>query len=241
MGAERIELLVTDLPVEHYATMKKAVEHRLAGTHTGCGGKTVTVDTVRVIPQPLGGLMDYQMSLSPQESARLARQTVLVVDPGQYTTDWLLVRQLRALPARSGSTPNGVARVLEACRKELLADYKGAPSANALADALRHGEETVFAAGHEVLLAGRLKRPLVQIGGIVMREIRNSLKLFEDVDRVVLVGGGAVLFRGFFTEHMDGHNVQMAPYPGFANVRGYLSYANQIVARATDKRAQGAA
>jgi plasmid segregation protein ParM len=58
---ERIDVLVTGLPVSQYLdeARRNALAEQMRGIHPVTPKRTVSVEKVKVIPQPIGGLLDY--------------------------------------------------------------------------------------------------------------------------------------------------------------------------------------
>lgn len=239
MGCTRIGLLVTGLPVSHLSKYRDQLAKLLQGEHTGCGGQTVTVDRVIVLPQPLGGMMDYRSKKGAGEGAKLDKQGVIIVDVGTFTTDFLLAIRGKAAPARSGSTPHGVAEVLSSVRDALLAKYKGAPHTSAIADAIKAGEATLYCAGKEVDTQPFVAAAVAKVGNRIMRDVSNRVGATDDIDRGLIVGGGATLFRALIAEQLSLPNVDLVAHPGFSNVRGYLSYGAYLSQREKTAAAAG--
>ena len=96
--------LVLGTPVSNFEAGKKAiVEHFSRGVTFD--GKTVQIDHIHVLRQPLGGLI-YHYRRSGREGD-VARFNRLIVDPGYGTLDWVVARGLHVNAPRSGSTaPN---------------------------------------------------------------------------------------------------------------------------------------
>ncbi len=226
IGADKIALLVMGLPVERFFKkgIKDLVCAKLTGRHQHCGDLTVDVERVLVIPQPMGGLIDAKEHASGKIRSDLSRQGVLVVDPGFYTTDYLLTLGGQGAPKRSGSTEYGVKKVIALAKEAMVREHGGAPSIYAIADASKNGVETVFAGGAEVRLRPYLDQALAVVGDRILDAIRATVKSFEDIDVIIMVGGGATLFGPLIGRRLPVKSVRVAPYPEFANVRGYLEY-----------------
>lgn len=222
-GVQDVGTLVTGLPVSQYAELRVQLSKRLMGRHIlDTKGTSVEIHDVLVVPQPLGGLRDYQHERGA--SVPLGKQNILIADMGSVTFDWMLSRRMRAVPSRSGSCHVGMAMVFHAIRQSLLGVHKAAPAERDIAEAVIAGEDFVYAAGRKVPLGTHLDEAARRVAAAAIRELRNSLGGTEDIDRVILVGGGGALMRSYIAEVFGGANtpVECLPYPAFANVRGYL-------------------
>jgi plasmid segregation protein ParM len=227
----RITRLVTGLPVSHMAQHRDRLVRLLTGRHQVSDDFAVTIDDVQVIPQPLGGLLDYS---AEQRNRQLVRDlTVLVIDPGYYTTDWLIVDRLRAVKQRSDSRGIGMHHVLQAARDRIKAQHGGgAPAAGKLADALKAGIRVPFRKGSiDVLpIAEEAARALTETVGSAIKNVVND---FSDIDLVLLVGGGATVFRPAIEAMVAGTGleVEVAHSAGFANVRGYYILGERMASQ----------
>ena len=109
-GLTQIDTLCLGLPVHLFAQRKAVVESHAKGTHS-VRGRTIQVNRVIVVPQPMGALVH----LGKQD--KLRAETVLIIDVGFGTVDWLLVEtqngKRKMVPARSGGQPIGVRELIE--------------------------------------------------------------------------------------------------------------------------------
>ena len=69
---------------------------------------SVKVKRVSVVPQPLGSLLDY---IGSRNIKNLRTINVVVVDPGHYSFDWLVISNGAADIAQSSSLNKGVGHV----------------------------------------------------------------------------------------------------------------------------------
>jgi plasmid segregation protein ParM len=226
MGAGNIDLLVTGLPVTHFTAKREALAAKLEGRHAVASG-SIQVKRAAVLPQPLGGFIELT---ARYPEAQLSKKTVLVIDIGQYTTDWVVTTRMQAVSGRSGSVPIGVARIIERLREGLLAEYGGAPTAPTLREAVKSNEPTIFAAGISVEIASYLDAAVDGEAGAVLTAIKNRLAETSDLDAIAVIGGGARLIHRHLEALTNGRQVPILcpPLPGFANVRGYLRYAKGV-------------
>lgn len=111
IGADVIELLVTGLPVDHYDSDHKRMRKKLTGRFEYPNGKSIIVQDVWVIPQPVGGFIDYFMMDSEYED--ISNLNSLTIDVGHYTLDWIICTGMNMQEERSGSIPGGMSLILE--------------------------------------------------------------------------------------------------------------------------------
>jgi len=120
----RIDLLVTGLPVDFYSQHRERLVERLTGRHDYPDGSSIEVASTWVLPQPVGGFLNYATVNKNYTSLR--ETNVLVVDVGFYSVDWLVCRGLKAIDERSGSVDVGMSRFLDALAR-LVGDDFGEP------------------------------------------------------------------------------------------------------------------
>jgi plasmid segregation protein ParM len=117
MNADKIDLLVLALPVENWSR-REELKQLMKGSHT-VNKKNYFIKDVWVIVQPLGGLMAYANRIGQNGYDELKEQTILSVDPGFGTFDYVLSRGLKLNESRSGGSELGMSAVLNECSKTL--------------------------------------------------------------------------------------------------------------------------
>lgn len=212
MGLPRIDILVAGLPVQTMGHVDEVI-HRLKGIHVMPDGRTVHVDKVMVLAQPVGGYYDWARR---NDSSR----TTLVVDPGFFTLDFVVMKGTRAQIERSGSCPGGVHDVLTTIAdgiSHLLG--KNYRELDVIDSALMQGTDILHVAGTTVDLTPHLRRAQVRIREGVAA-ISAIVGAGLDLDHVRVVGGGARLFEAAVREQFRAP-LTIAPEPEFANLRGF--------------------
>lgn len=240
-GDTQIDLLVLGLPVNQYndATRRDYLRQHYEGELDVGDGKTVTVRKVIVQAQPMGGyaaigeeleelnavIRQTGGALEPLESAdALDELSVLMVDPGEHTLDWLLIQQGSINPRASGAASDaGRHRVVRAVQESLAAEV-GRPLGPAVMprinDALR--------AGKPVKLSGSA-HDLGRFEPVVMSVVEDSINRMVDglrdaheiIDLIVLVGGHPERYRDVLQKRFPAIPVFVMPESMAANVRGF--------------------
>lgn len=215
-----VDVLVTGLPVAQYLDeqRKKAVAEQMRGTHQLTPRRTVTVNKVKVIPQPIGGLLDY----ISQEDADIEDARVLVIDPGYFSVDWVVIANKDLHRQSSGTSLNAASVVLEEASRLIARDYGTTINAESLENAIRLGKPTVLILGQRVELAPYIGQASQTVGPVVIESIQQSLRTESRMaDLVVLVGGGATFFREAVQQAFPRLAVVTPKEPVFSNVRGF--------------------
>jgi len=218
MKVDTIDLLVVGLPVAAFGARKAALEKLMTGTHDVGGGKTVLVRKALAMAQPNGALIDY--AAQHDKVLAMENENSLVIDPGSRTFDWLVARGMKLSHKRSNSVNRGVADILQIIADDISADI-GRPynQLDAIDLALRSGKNlAIFQRNYSL---ARM-RPVVesvtkQAVGAMLRRIGE----FYDVQHIILVGGGAFLFRKAVKAAFSTHQILEVKEPMFSNLRGY--------------------
>ncbi len=221
----RIDMLVTGLPVSQYLDegRKHALVKQMQGTHQVTPKRSVCVEKVRVIPQPIGGLLDY----IAQEEADIEDARVLVIDPGFFSVDWVVIAHQEIHRQSSGTSLNAASVVLEEASRRIANDYGAAVTTESLENAVRNGKSSVLVLGQRVNLSSYLEQAAMTVCPVVMESIQKSLRMESALpDLVILVGGGAVFFREAVQAAFHQLQVLTPGEPVFSNARGFWLMGN---------------
>jgi plasmid segregation protein ParM len=231
MKVENIDLLVVGLPVATFAADKAALEKLMTGRHDVGGGRAVHVRKALAMAQPHGALIDY----ADQHDRVLAMQDEqsLVIDPGSRTFDWLVARGMKLSHKRSHSVDRGVADILNLIADDVSVEIGSTyTSLDSIDHALRTGKAlTVYQKTYQL---SRMKPMVESIARQAVAAMMRRIGPAYDVRNVILVGGGAFLFRKVVKQAFGSHEVLEVKEPMFANVRGYQIAGLNYLAAATN-------
>jgi plasmid segregation protein ParM len=247
-GDSTIDVLVLGLPVNQYNDGKRRdyLRSHYEGEIEVGGGKKVTVRKVVVQAQPMGGyaalgdhLEDLNRVIAKTAGAlkplangeALDDLSVLMIDPGEHTLDWLLIQQGTINPRASGAASDaGRHRVVRSVQESLAADI-GRPLGPAVMprinEALRNKAP--------VKLAG-VAHDLGRFEPVVMSVIEDSINRMVDglrdaheiVDLMVLVGGHPERYRDVLVSRFPAIPVFIMPESMSANARGFQMIGDAI-------------
>jgi len=247
-GDSVIDMLVLGLPVNQYNDSKRRdyLRSHYEGEIPVGDGKTITVRKVLVQAQPMGGyaaLDDHLEALNdviaktpgalkPLASGEaLDDLSVLMIDPGEHTLDWLLIQQGSINPRSSGAASDaGRHRVVRSVLESLVAEV-GRPLGPAVMprinDALRSNSP--------VKLAG-VAHDLEHFEPIIMTVVEDCINRMVDglrdaheiIDLMVLVGGHPERYRDVLAKRFPAIPVFIMPEPMAANVRGFQMIGEAI-------------
>jgi len=225
-GRERIDMLVTGLPVTQWLdpAQREALQARLTGTHAVTPARSVAVAEVQVLPQPAGAFFDFRAT----EPDAVAQARVLVVDAGFFSVDWVLFDESAMRAANSGTSTAAMSMVLEAAADLIRHDHGSRIERDLLERAVRTGTPSLPLFGRPVELAPYLTEAAKQTTHVAMTAIRQTLRgERREVDLVLLTGGGAATYAGATRATYPRARVVVADEPVLANVRGFWLQANQ--------------
>jgi plasmid segregation protein ParM len=216
MKLPEIDLLVVGLPVSSFAAKKSALEKAMPGVHEIGHGKRVTVKKVLAVPQPQGALVDFAF----QHQNDIGHELSLIVDPGSRTFDWLVARGMRFVQNKSFSANRGISDMLQAIADEISADI-GSPfnDIEAIERALRTGKKPIiFQKPYDLSKAMPMLHSIAQQAVAAMMRWVGDAHSFQNI---ILVGGGAYLFKKAVKEAFPNHRILEVKDPIHANVRGF--------------------
>ncbi|MES2264291.1 MAG: PRTRC system protein D [Pseudomonadota bacterium] len=245
MKVGTIDLLVVGLPVASLIAKKGSLEKAMTGKHDVGNGRTVTVRKALAIAQPQGALV-YYASLH-QKLQSIENEQSLVIDPGARTFDWLVTRGMRLVQKKSHSINRGMFDILQAIATEISDDI-GTPyrDLDAIDAALRTGKNPViYQKPYDMARLMPIARTIAQQAVSSMMQWIDATYNFQNI---ILVGGGAFLFKRAVKEAFPRHKIHEIKDPIYANVRGFqiagMNYARSTLekdarADAVDLKAEG--
>ena len=227
MKLSHIDLLVVGLPVALFAVKKAALEKLMVGSHEIGGGRTVTIGKALAVAQPQGALVHY--ASEHKKLATIGNEQSLIIDPGSRTFDWLVARGMRLVQKQSHSFNRGVSDVLRLLAVEITKSI-GTPyrDYDAIDLALRTGKSPmIYQKAYDMSRHLPLAESVAEQAVSTMKEWIESP---HSLQNIILVGGGAFLFRKAVKAAFPMHRIHEVKEPMFANVRGF-QLAGQNYAR----------
>jgi plasmid segregation protein ParM len=219
MKVDLVDVLVLGLPVSHFLA-KNAVLERIAGETIDVGKRRkVRIGRVLVVAQPQGALYAYATQLG-STAAAVAQGRSLVVDVGARTFDWLVTHRMKVISNISRSVNRGVSDILieiaAQIGRELKEEY---PNLEAIDSALRSGKPLrIYQKDYPLK---RYDTIVQSVADQAVSAMVQSMDRTNDVENIVLVGGGAHLFRKAIKKAFPRHTIHEMQEPLYANVRGF--------------------
>lgn len=231
-GDHHIHRLVTGLPVSLYLNegTRKQVYRMLQGHHQVAPGREVVVESVRVVPQPAGTFIAY--ADSTQEAVDFLKgKTVLVIDPGFFSVDSVVLRNNQPYPGAATTSTSAMSAVLERADKAITREYEDDSAAlgmyvGRMEEALRTGQSTIFVVGNPVEFLPYVERAAeVEAEHAIKAILRRMRHLDTNIDMVLLTGGGAQFYAPVVRDHFKRQRIVVVDNAPAANAHGFLSLA----------------
>lgn len=222
MNAKTIDLLVLGLPVENWSR-REQLKSLVIGTHE-VNGKKYTVKDAWVIVQPMGGLLAYADSLGQSGYDELKEQTILSVDPGFGTFDYVVSSGLKLNDSRSGGSDLGMSSVLSACAKILRTAF---PSLNDFP--LEKIDEAFYKNDGFIRISGKKYpfpvckgktvegknvdvffdlRPAIEgVTKNAVTKLKNVVGNGGDIDIIILMGGPCLVYKEALEQAYPDHEI----------------------------------
>lgn len=111
-------VLTVGLAIDHFRDQdyRSRVEHLWTGAWATQSGPVQVLRT-HVVPEPAGAMA--ALAADPAYATRFSSDTLVIVDIGRLTTNWLLVQRGVPIPSRSGSVDVGMTAVLKHAQARL--------------------------------------------------------------------------------------------------------------------------
>ncbi len=233
VGKDATIKLVVGLPIGHYRQFKTELGTLLKATHefnsTNAQGETqamkITVESVRVLPQPIGTVMDSLLNIAgiPQ-SKQIASEKIGVIDVGFRTTDYTISDKGRYSERGSLTTKNGISRAFTKIASKLKEACGIDIEIYRLFDAIDTGSIKVRGKSYDLkaITDQAFKQLAVQIATDA-----NSLWVDDwDMDAIMITGGGGAVLAPFIEKRLEGVVIPVKSDIDYRlqNVRGYYKF-----------------
>jgi plasmid segregation protein ParM len=224
--ADEPAAIVTGLPVSHYTPERvKRIQDLLSqaqNVQTMSGENSVKVERVKIIPQPFGSYFDLVLNDEGKlKEPEKIRQRVAIIDIGFQTTDLALATP-QFVEVSSGSLEVGVRSVADQLAKDLARNYSMTLDTTEAEEVLRHKSVKIF--GDSIDLSEMIEIRTREVAEVILSYAHSLWGRGERIDRLILSGGGANVFRSYFSGY---RNLLIPGDPSLSNVRGYLKLARK--------------
>lgn len=257
MGERHIHSLVLGLPMNHFENPERVakLEKAYTGVINLAPGLTVTIDRAVVHPQPFGGYLSLGNDLEGINKAleeypncglsdiksvnELAKLNILIVDPGEYTLDWLMMTPTgaaqRASSAAGDAGRHRVLRVVHGMIAEKLKAPLGVTFMSDIDKALREKTRLRVRVQAFDLQSDEFQKAIMQAVEDPVRQMLEGLRGAEDrVDLVAVLGGSPLeianairIAKPWLPVYCPSNGVGQQSSM-FANVRGFQEWSEAL-------------
>jgi plasmid segregation protein ParM len=223
--------IITGLPPSYYLANKEILVSLIKGTHritinldgSDCE-KTIIVNNVKIIPQPMGTLFyklfDAKGVIADKE---LSRSKAGIIDVGFRTTDFSVVDKLEYIDKLSYSTPTGMANAYALIAEYLRNQFRIYKENYELEEIVQKGRIKVAGKVHSL---EQIKKDVFeQVSAKILTEM-NSIWDIREMDLILLSGGGGKMLADFLLPELKTAN--LIEESQMANVNGYLKLGHKI-------------
>lgn len=220
-----LDLVVTGLPVAQWLDRahRDEILQRLTGCHRITKKREVRVAQVRVIPQPIGGYLDVLWSGA--NCAVLEEGRVLVIDPGFFSVDWVVVEAGDLRKTSSGTSLEAMSVLLDHASRLMAEEHGGKVSVDRLEEVLRTGRVQVLLYGQTIDIGPYLRQAAQRVAPVALEALRESIrKESGSVDAILLTGGGADFYEPVVRALFPSNSIIIPEKPELANARGFYYF-----------------
>ena len=220
LRSTEVDHIVTGLPVEYMRDDERvhALQSRLSGKHVIREGRVVNVKRVEVIPQAVGAYYGASDTV-PANSVKY--ETVLVIDVGHYSADWVYLVDQAVRREFSGSSFRAGAAVLQDAAAYIDKECSVPVTAERLFRIVRDGADVVSIAGKRIDVRAAVAHGSATVSELVLSKIKSCLREAGAVSLVLLTGGGARFFEEATKAAFEHARVVVLRNPVMANANGF--------------------
>ncbi len=240
--------LVTGLPIGYYRQHKDELAKLLQGEHKvvlvdGAGRrveKVVSINKVRVVPQPFGSLFNLMLNdVGEVSDKRLAKDKIGIIDVGFRTSDYTISDRMRYSERGSRTTDSGIARAFTSIATKLREKSGVNIELYRLYEAVDRG--SIKIRGKEYDLKGLTEQVFSQLAAAVASEVDRQWTDDWDIDAIIITGGGGAVLAPYLQPLLNGVVLPLDTTKDarLLNVQGYQKFGKHLWARGTTPPAEG--
>lgn len=226
--------LISGLPVGYYRDYHQSFSKLLTGSHEiafqlpdgSSQIRRLNVGKVRIIPQPLGSVLNLLMNDTGKITNRdLAKQKIGVIDIGFRTTDFCIFDRMQYVERGSSTTDTGISKSFAIIAKKLREECRVNVELFRLFKAVESG--FIKIRGKEYRIAQLRDLVFANAASTIAGDAERLWSDDWDMDAVVITGGGATELAEHLRPHIDGNVLPIEPTVDarLNNVQGYQKYA----------------
>lgn len=235
--------VVTGLPPSYYLAFKDELAAMVQGNHNviiNTDGtdrkKTIVVDKVKIIPQPVGTL--FQKLFNQQgvlEDKEMARSKIGIIDVGFRTTDFAVADKLEYIDKLSYSTATGMSNAYALVAEHLRNQFRIYKENFELDEIIQEAKIKIAGKVHD--LTQVKKEAFEQVAAKILTEM-NSIWDRRELDLILVSGGGGQALADYLLPELE--TAVLIESSQTANVHGYLKLAQKVFGVTTDAQSKTA-
>ena len=218
-----IDFLIGGLPVSNMRRRDELISF-MEGDHI-VNGRTITVKKAWAAAQPLGGLFSHANDEGESFLATMNETTILTVDAGYFTVDFLTTTGMHVSDTRSGAIEKGMSKVIESVSGMASPIFGTEKVFTEIIDKAFYGEEKSlkFKGKHYPFPVCKKKDTFgkdcrfnydfnVAIERVTKEAcsfIQNAVGDAQDVDLILIVGGPAEVYKRSLIEAFPDHRIKI--------------------------------
>ncbi len=240
--------VVTGLPIAYYSRHKNELIKILKGNHeltmvdaSNQRRETVlSINQVRVVPQPFGSLFEFMFNDSAEISVwRFAREKVGIIDIGFRTADYSIADKTRYSARGSGTTESGISSAFSIIAAKVKENTGVDVELYRLYDAVERG--SIKVRGKVIDLKEITKQVFSQLASTITSEAERLWHHDWDIDIIIVTGGGGGILAPYLKPLLAGEILlpEASRDPRQFNVHGYWKYGKHLWERGTKSKEKG--
>ncbi len=225
--------LVVGLPIGHYRQYKDELAKMLKTTHefTAIGAQgeriehAITVTDVRVLPQPIGTVMDRLLSITGiAKSQRFANDKIGIIDVGFRTTDYTISDKGRYSERGSLTTKNGISKAFAKIGTKLKEASNIDVEIYRLFEAVDSGSIKIRGKSYD--LNPITEKAFKQLATAIATDANTVWADDWDIDAIMITGGGGAVLAPYIEKQLEGVVIPVKQDLDYRlhNVRGYFKF-----------------
>ena len=229
--------IVSGLPIGFYKAHHKRFNEILTGHHsvtyhTHDGRETtkeIYINKVRMLPQPLGSLLDLVMDEKGRiVNETLANQKVGVVDIGFRTSDFTVMDHLRYIDRASRTMDTGISKGFAVIADKLREKCGISVELHRLFRAVETG--CIKYRGKDFDINKIREQVYTQLASSIANDVDRLWTDDWDIDAILLTGGGCRELAEHLQPHISGNVMPIEPGIDLRlkNVMGYAKYGHFV-------------
>jgi len=232
--------LATGLPVNEFASEKKAYKEALTGEHyikllspngNIIRDNTIAISETIILPQPMGTIFNAVLNEDGSDNnSPLAKSRVGVIDIGRNTVDLIQTEKMKFIDRASTSFDDiGLDDAYRELSVELMNNFGVNIPPESIEPYVR--KDAIQYKGKNQSISIEKKKTYRAQAEKIASRVKNTWKNLWQIDAIIITGGGAIALGDYIAEIL-GETDQITVYKNseatFSNVMGYQKFYERL-------------